>query len=469
MYKTKNILKFAVSMLFVVAAFTACVKDDNFDTPQVTCNDSNFNAIPQNNIIEIQTVAGFYTGSTYEFSTSQADEDAVYVVGYVVSNDLKGNFYKELWIQNSFENPTAAVKIGINLRSLYTKYPVGSKIAVKLNGLAIDKDHGELTIGEMVNGQFSEMREKIAAKNIIRSCQVKEIIPVEINSASDINDNLLGQMVVFKDAQFDISVLGLTFVDPNDNFDSHRPIIFCNDESVVKLETSTFAAYAEKPLPVKKFDIKGILSRNYGDDFYVLKLNSTSDIMQNDDPRCDPALLECTGSTATGTNIIFNEDFESISDEADLIPLGWTNINVNGGSNIWVDRTFSGNKYMQMSAYNSNEDPLEAWLITPAINLDASTDEVFTFDVNVGYYRGAALSVYASTDFTGDINAATWQLIDNVDLPTGPSSGYGSFQSAGNISVDCLDGNVVFAFKYKGSDGDVTTTFQVDNVKITGN
>ena len=469
MYKTKNILKFAVSMLFVVTTFTACVKDSDFDTPQVACDDTTINAIPQNQILDMATVVGLYTGSTHEFSTSTADSDAVYVIGYVTSSDLKGNFYKELWIQDNFENPTAALKLGIDLRSLYTKYPVGTKIAVKLNGLAMEKSRGELTIGEMVEGQFTEMREKIATKNIIRSCDVKTIVPVEVNSATEITNALLGENVVFKNAQFDISVLGLTFVDPNDNFDSHRPILFCSDETTIKLETSTFASYADSPLPSKKFDIKGILTRNYGDDYYVLKISSTNDIIENDDPRCDPLLLECDGLTTTGTNVIFNEDFESISDEADLIPLGWTNVNVNGGSHIWVDRTFGGNKYMQIGAYNTNENPLESWLVTPAINLDGSTDEVFTFDVNVGYYRGAALSVYASTDFTGDVETATWYLIDNVNLPTGPSSGYGTFQSAGNISVDCLDGDVYFAFQYKGGDGDVTTTFQIDNVKVTGN
>lgn len=467
MYKTKNILKFAVSMLFVVATFTACVKDDGFDTPQVACNDSAFNAIPASQILPMQTVASLYTGATHEFPAMNTD--AVYMVGYVTSSDLKGNFYKELYIQDNFENPTQALKLGIDMRSLYTKYPVGSKIAVKLNGLALDKSHGELVIGEMVDGAFTEMRENIAAKNITRSCDTKDIVPVEINSATEVNDSHLEKFVVFKDAQFDISVLGLSFVDPNDNFDSSRPILFCSDETIVKLETSTFASFKDMPLPTKKMDIKGILTRNYGDDYYVLKLNTINDVVTNDDPRCDPVILDCSGSTTTGSNVIFSEDFESISNEADLIPLGWTNVNVNGGSHIWQHRSYGGNKYMQQSAYNSNENPLEAWLVTPAINLDSSTDEVFSFDVNVGYYRGAALSVYASTDFSGDVTTATWQLIDNVTLPTGPSSGYGSFQTAGSISVDCLDGNVYFAFKYKGSDGDVTTTFQVDNIKVTGN
>ena len=57
----------------------------------------------------------------------------------------------------------------------------------------------------------------------------------------------------------------------------------------------------------------------------------------------------------------------------------------------------------------------------------------------------------------------------NVTLPTGPQSGYGSFASGGNINISCLDGDVYFAFQYLGADGGITTTFQIDNIKVTGN
>ncbi len=469
--KTKQIIKITLSFLLIMGTFTACVEDKDYDTPHVECNDSAYQAIPATAKTTFQNVLSTYTGSISDFANE--DEDSVYLEGYVTSNDLKGNFYKELFIQDAFENPTYALKLGINVRGLYTKYPVGSKILVRLNGLAIDKSHGEMIIGENNAGSIDEMREKIAYSHIMRSCTEETIVPVQVNSAADINNGMLGQFIQLKDAQFDLTLfnsnhIGFPFVDPNDNFDTSRMVVFCGDESTIRLETSSFAAYGNSPLPYKKFDVSGILSRDYGDDNYVLKLNSPSDIVTNNDARCDPVILDCGAGTA-GTTEIFSQDFEGISDESDLIGLGWTNTNVNGGSHVWIDRTFSGNRYMQLGAYNSNENPLESWLVTPAINLDGTTDETFTFDVNVGYYRGAALSVYASTDFTGDVATATWQLIDNVTLPTGPSSGYGSFSSAGNINVSCLDGDVYFAFKYAGADGGVTTTFQIDNIKVTGN
>ena len=125
---------------------------------------------------------------------------------------------------------------------------------------------------------------------------------------------------------------------------------------------------------------------------------------------------------------------------------------------------------MEVSAFNSDENPMEVWLITPAINLDSTTDEELTFESKAGYYNGDALSIYISTDFAGDVEGATWDLIDSADLPTGPTSGYGSsFTPSGSINISCLMGDVYIAFKYSGSSSIVTSTFRIDNVKVTGN
>ena len=124
---------------------------------------------------------------------------------------------------------------------------------------------------------------------------------------------------------------------------------------------------------------------------------------------------------------------------------------------------------MELSAYNSGESPLEVWLISPSINLDNSTDEILTFETNTGYDNGKVMTVYVATDFSGDVKTANWTLLD-ATLSEGPSSGYGSsFTASGAINLACLSGNVNIAFKYSGADGGVTTTFRIDNVKVTGN
>ena len=91
-----------------------------------------------------------------------------------------------------------------------------------------------------------------------------------------------------------------------------------------------------------------------------------------------------------------------------------------------------------------------------------------TFETNTGYDNGSALTTYVSSNFTGDVTTATWLKIDAA-LSSGPSGGYNSFSSSGSINISCLSSKVHVAFRYEGSDGGITTTFQIDNVKVTGN
>jgi len=122
-----------------------------------------------------------------------------------------------------------------------------------------------------------------------------------------------------------------------------------------------------------------------------------------------------------------------------------------------------------MSAYGTAENPLETWLVSPSIDLDNTISETLSFETNNGYDNGSALKVYVPSDFIGDVKTATWTQI-NAELSIGPSNDYSNFfTKSGNISLSCLSGNIHLAFRYFGGDGAVTTTVQIDNVKITGN
>jgi hypothetical protein len=163
---------------------------------------------------------------------------------------------------------------------------------------------------------------------------------------------------------------------------------------------------------------------------------------------------------------VFFEDFNSYDTFQTDIP-GWTNVNVNGGDTLFAVRSYSGEQYMQVSAYNSGEDPLEVWLVTPAIDLDNTINEALSFRTKTGYNNGAALTVMITENFTGDVTTTDWTLI-NANLANGPSSGYGEFVDSGDIDISCLDGQVYVAFRYLGGENGITTTFQVDDVKVTG-
>ena len=106
--------------------------------------------------------------------------------------------------------------------------------------------------------------------------------------------------------------------------------------------------------------------------------------------------------------------------------------------------------------------------MTPAIDLDSTTGEELSFDIESAFDTGTILSVYISTDYAGDPTTATWQILD-ADVPVGPSSGFGGFESVGPINISCVDGTAVIGFFYEGSDPSATTRYHLDNVIVTGN
>lgn len=460
--KTSRILSF-MSILFV-GFLTSCVQDDDYKVPTVEIVEPNITA---NTTISI--VKSMYSTTLVDFSEANNGGELI-MEGYVVSNDEAGNFYKVLILQDAPENPTAGIQIDIDDPSLYDLYKPGRKVYVKLNpsglpSLGMTKLNGVLHIGSIQGTSVGRISANSYQDYIFRSSEVATLVP-KVITPSEFDDNYINMLVQIDNMQLSLPELGMPYANADDTFTVNRLLKNCNDDSQTILRNSGFADFKSELFPTGQGSIVAVFSKYNSD--YQLFIRDTDDIMF-DGERCDPAVLDCSGPTSTA-NVLFSQNFEGTT-EAALTAAGWININANGGNFKYSLRTFSGNSYMQASAFNSNENPYEAWLITPAVNLDASTAEQLTFKTNAGYYNGAALNVYVSTDFTGnaaDIDNATWFLV-NANLAQGPTSGYGtSFTNSGAINLSCLDGNVYVAFDYVGSSTGITTTFQIDDVMITG-
>lgn len=178
-------------------------------------------------------------------------------------------------------------------------------------------------------------------------------------------------------------------------------------------------------------------------------------------------------------SVFFIEDFESIPLDQlganEFIALaGWSNVSLNGGARKWEGRIFSGEKYAQLSAFGSSETNMNTWLITPSINLDATSNEAFAFLYKAAYYNGNPISVLISQDYDGTgtaaaINEATWTVLDS-SLPDYLTDGYPEeFSNSGPIDVSSYNGDVHIAIRYMGSSSGISTTYQIDDIKLYEN
>ncbi len=86
----------------------------------------------------------------------------------------------------------------------------------------------------------------------------------------------------------------------------------------------------------------------------------------------------------------------------------WTNINVSGGDTAWEVGSFSGNVYAEITGFNSGEDQIDVWLISPAIDMSVQANEELSFKVQASFDNRTILTVYFSSNFTGDPTTADW-------------------------------------------------------------
>jgi len=456
--KTSRILN--LMGILILGALASCVQDDDYNIPPLEIQEPSIQA---NTTISL--VKSMYVDRFVDFDTASNGGELI-MEGYVVSNDESGNLYKILVIQDAAENPTAAIQLDVDVTSLYSKYKPGRKVFVKLNGLGMDNLNGVLHIGSVVGSSVGRISATNYEDYIIRSSEVATIVP-KVITPDQYSDDYLNMLVQIDNMQLNLPEVGSAYANADDTFTVNRYLKSCDDDSQIIMRNSGFASFKAEEFPTGSGSIVAIFSKYNSD--YQLFIRDTPDVMF-DGERCDPPLLDCAG-TSGGSTVLFDENFEGTS-LTDLTNEGWLNINANDGTYKYSLRTFNSNSYMQVTAFNSNENPYEVWLITPAINLDGTTGEQLTFSTNVGYWNGDPLSVYVSTDFTGnaaDIGSATWMQTE-PELPHGPSSGYGSsFTPSGPINISCLEGDFYVAFRYLGADSGTTTTFQVDDVKITGN
>ncbi|QHI37767.1 hypothetical protein IMCC3317_31490 [Kordia antarctica] len=450
-------------------AITSCVQDDEFAIPSGTTTVDpglTANATFSNMVARYQQAVN----SGDDIALIALDEAEIIIEGYVVSSDQAGNFFEELVIQNKKDasdpaaDPRLGFRVDINQSALFNSYEFGRKVYIRMNGLAIGLENGVYAIGKANGNDIDQIQSFELLDFVIRGAEVATIEP-KVTTVGDLTEADENTFIQLQDAQFRLNQLGLTYAgEASDSFDGFRSIEECVAGGSIALQTSTFADFKSLTIDENKGTIQGVFTRDFGDDTNVLVLNTLADINFTETTRCDPDILNCQGPVSSAVTV-FEQDFETITNEAQLDALGWTNVNVSGGSERYEDGSFSGDRYMVISAFGTGEDPMEVWLVTPTINLDATTQEELTFNVSANFETGTILEVYVSTDFTGDPTTAEWALLD-ANIPVG-SGGFGSFVGS-DINISCLDGDVHIGFKYLGAAGGAETRYHIDDVKVTG-
>lgn len=448
----KNFIKKPLFVLFTIGLFSGCV-NDTFEAPTTEeCVDPG--------LVKNKEVANIYSVATASTATYTADD---IIEAVVVSSDEGGNFYKSMYLQPL--DGSKGFNLSVDDVNLYTKkLQPGKKVFVKLKGLSFANPSSfarGLIIGAAPTDVYAVDRIPTTSyKNfIVPACDVfsEEDIIHHITLAQAIaNDTYLNTLVEIDDVQFKTDCT--TYSKPD--FDTSLKIT-SNGTTTLDVRTSRFASFAGYYVPSGRGKIRGVLSKY--NNTYQLVLRTERDV-QLTNPRVQPATPP-KGGTGIVYSGNFTESFESYSTTTTGATLPKYVNEILVGTRYWDVVTFSGNKYLQMSAFNSGCS--KAYFIVP---VDMTTANSFSFKTKDGFFDGQPLKVYYSTDYlpTGSIAQATLVDITNkFSLASGDTSGYATnFTSSGSYSIPSdLTGNGYFIFEYDGTTGK-TTTMQIDDIVV---
>ena len=453
MENMKLITKISIASLLILFAFS-CVQDDDYAVPQSIGLEENQKLVEliaeiESGSADLMTISEvknlFVNGEVNEI------ESNLVVRGFVSSSDYTGNFYKEFYMQDEIENPSAGIKVSINQVDSYNQFNVGREVYIKLQGLSIGETNsgdGVIAIGGGGNAagdEVSEISENRASDCILRSSNSFSLVPLALN-LSDINDSHIGLYVSGLSAQFSAGLDGLTYVDPDEDYDTQRDLESCVDSGTLKLETSAFSNFNDSMLPTDgSGTISGIITRDYFGDNRVMMLNTKDDV-NFDSSRCDP---------------LFADDFSSNNLN------NWMVVNVNGEQEWEITPYGNPAPSAKISGYSGGSNANEDWLITNSIDVSSLSTVTLNFQ-SVVRYNGPSLEVYASSDYSGGdpTTDGNWTEL-SVILDTDNSS-WSSWTDSGNVDLSSYaGGNLYIAFKYV-STSSASATYEIDNVLLTG-
>ena len=216
-----------LALLFSVLGFVSCIQDDNFNTPNLSFQEPEISA---NQLRTLSSLAGDLAqeqdnGGTLDYTDQSTtvsytfNENDEYISGYVISSDEAGNYFEELIIQDNYENPTIGIKLLIDINPLFTKYEVGRKVFIKINGLSVGISNGVLAIGALNGTRLDQIPSSAETQIIQRSNEVAVIMPLTL-PILEFSSDKTNIMIRLTDVQFNRDeVINNSFTFASEQFD----------------------------------------------------------------------------------------------------------------------------------------------------------------------------------------------------------------------------------------------------------
>lgn len=214
----------------------------------------------------IATLRERFVGETFRI------EEPVTVEGIVTSSDLARNFYRSFCI----EEEGAGLEIMAGIDQLHNDYPIGCRVSLRLEGLALGMSRGVLQVGRWPADESGYVTDYIGSKPaldqaVVRHGETLQEVEPATCAIGDLSPERCGTLVRIGPVSYlpeDLS--GSTWA-------GYKRFVDADDAEIFTY-VRTYARFADETVPVGPVMLTGILQRDEtGGGRYLLKLRDEED------------------------------------------------------------------------------------------------------------------------------------------------------------------------------------------------
>jgi len=275
----KNLILTICVLIFVISIVIMLSCNKKFDEPPAYMAPD---LTPTLTIAQLKMMHA--TGNVESITTDDIIE------GVVIANDSSGNFYKQIIIEDS----TAGIAINIDDYNLYSSYPVGRNVFIKLNGLILYDDNKLIQIGgsKDANNNINPIAAPLKNQYVIKGVGNVPVAPKVID-VSDLNDSYQNMLIQLTNMEFSEADTAKTYADTSSSKNAVSFVLKnCSNKSVT-LRNSGFASFAGANVPNGNGSITSIYS----------VYNTSKQILIRDTNDVQFCNTRCNGGPAMQTSI----------------------------------------------------------------------------------------------------------------------------------------------------------------------
>jgi len=243
MKHTKSNIISYLALFISLLLIAACNKV--FDEPPVN-EDPNLNAT-----ISIMQLKARYIA----IGDFQRITDDQILSGIVIADDRSGNFYKQIIVQDE----SGGIPVLLDANNVYTQYPVGRRVFIKLKGMMLGDYGGTIQLGldssRSDDGRFLNLDgipQTLFDNFLVKGSFSNTVVPKLVKPTDftkKINDSLLSTLVQIEKVEFKEADLGKTYADPNKNTSAVNFTITNCEKKTIVLRNSSYAKFAGSKVP----------------------------------------------------------------------------------------------------------------------------------------------------------------------------------------------------------------------------